>query len=278
MPRELGDVLDYFLPSSGRAGNGAPGPSAVPERSVPAVRPGPGERPAALPIFAVPIAERDVLYAAFTWNLAVELARLGAQATVLTPPGAEALWPEPGPDSPPGPMGAELMVREAADLGALNRAALDVAVTRAADAGPGDAGIVLVRVPTEWLTRPGEARALLRRVLLFSTAERRDLMDTYALAKRVLTTHSQSSVGVTIHGIRRVADAESAFLLLADVASRHLGRELASYGMLVDDLHVYRSIVARRPIGLERPQSRAARALRDVARLLLADTREAAVA
>ena len=91
-------------------------------------------------------------------------------------------------------------------------------------------------------------------------------------------TYDQASVGVTIHGARRIADAESAFLHLADVASRWLRRELVSYGLLVDDLHIYRAIVARRPIGLEHPQSRAARALRDVARMLLEDTRGAAVA
>jgi MinD-like ATPase involved in chromosome partitioning or flagellar assembly len=44
-----------------------------------------------------------------------------------------------------------------------------------------------------------------------------------------------------------------------------------SYGLLVDALHVYRAIVAQRPIGLAHPQSPAARALRDVAQLLLTD-------
>jgi MinD-like ATPase involved in chromosome partitioning or flagellar assembly len=57
------------------------------------------------------------------------------------------------------------------------------------------------------------------------------------------------------------------------VALRHLSAKLLSYGLLVDDLHVYRAIVSGRPVGLEHPQSPAARALRDVARLLLEDTR-----
>ena len=277
MPRELGDVLDYFLPTARTAARTTPEPAQLAPaaeddvESVPHAR---SERPAALPIVAVPIGERDVLRAAFSWNLAVELARLGASSTVLTPPGTDALWPEAGR----GPVGTELLIRDVADLGALNRAALDVAVTRAAEPGPGDPGVVLVRVPPAWLEQPTDARALLRRVLLFSTAERRDLMEAYGVAKRVLTTYDQASVGVTIHGARRIADAESAFLHLADVASRWLRRELVSYGLLVDDLHIYRAIVARRPIGLEHPQSRAARALRDVARMLLEDTRGAAVA
>src|SRR5262249_60232249 len=95
--------------------------------------------------------------------------------------------------------------------------------------------------------------------------------DTYALAKAVLTRHPEARVGVTVHGARRIDDAEQAFRRIADAALRHLGRSLVSYGLLVDDLHVYRGIVARRPIGLEHPQSAAARALRDVARLVMED-------
>lgn len=275
MPRELGDVLDYFLPAAGRGSAASEEAPAAPfVASVEPKRPGRPERLAALPIVSIPIGECDVLRAAFAWNLTVELARLGASATLLTPPGADALWPEAGR----GPVGAERRVTDAEDIGALNRAALDVAVTRAADLRPGDSGIVLVRVPPDWLTRPEDARALLRRMMLFSAAERRDLMHTYALAKRIFATQNHACVGVTIHGTRRISDAESAFLHLADVTSRHLGRELVSYGLLLDDLHIYRAIVARRPIGLEHPQSRAARALRDVARLLLDDTRSRAVA
>jgi MinD-like ATPase involved in chromosome partitioning or flagellar assembly len=45
----------------------------------------------------------------------------------------------------------------------------------------------------------------------------------------------------------------------------------------ISDLHIYRAIVAQRPIGLEHPQSRAARALRDVASLLLADAKDCAL-
>jgi hypothetical protein len=58
------------------------------------------------------------------------------------------------------------------------------------------------------------------------------------------------------------------------VAARHLGRSPQSYGLLADDLHVYRAIAARRPIGLEHPQSRAARALGDVARMLWSDAQK----
>lgn len=217
----------------------------------------------------MPIGERDVVRAAFAWNLVVEAARMGTSATLLAPGAREPspLWPQLGP----GPLGAEVLLTGARDLGSLGRAALDVAVTRAADAS--DGGFVLVRVPPAWLADSRTGRALLRWTLLFSSPERRDLLETYRLAKRVLCSVPESNVGVSIHGVRRVAEAEHAFRHVAAVASRHLGRPLASYGLLVDDLHVYRAIVSRRPIGLEHPQSRAARALHDVARLLLEDAR-----
>ena len=125
--------------------------------------------------------------------------------------------------------------------------------------------------------RPG-ARSLLRWVLLFASTERRDQLETYALIKRVVRTSADARIGVTIHGARQVGEAERAFAHLASVAARHLGETLASYGLLLDDLHVYRAIVSRRPIGLEHPQSRAARALRDVAGLLLDDARKSAIA
>ena len=259
MARNLGDVADYFLP---RAGSPAP---PRPARAAPPPAPA-SERPPALPILAIPVGERDVVRAAFAWNLAVELARLGASAALLAPRDAEPspVWP----DSGPGPMDTEVVLTDARDLGALGRVALDLAVARAAEC---EVGFVLVRVPPEWLLGDGDARALLRWVLLFSAGEPRDLAETYALAKAVMTRHADARVGVTIHGARRVALAEQAFRSLADATARHLGRSVVSYGLLVDDLHVYRGIVARRPIGLEHPQSAAARALRDVAQLLMED-------
>jgi MinD-like ATPase involved in chromosome partitioning or flagellar assembly len=159
----------------------------------------------------------------------------------------------------------------AAALGDLNRASLDIAVTRAAEAR--DGGVVLVRLPPPWIDQAANVPALLRWVLLFSSAERRDLMEAYGMARRLRAIAPQARVGLTVHGVRRVAEAEEAFHRLADVCARRLGHSLTSYGLLVDDLHVYRAVAARRPIGLERPQSRAARAMRDVARLLLDDAR-----
>ena len=252
-------MADYFLPRSAAppAGGGPGGPR--PERSA--------QRPAALPILAVPIGDRDVVRSAFAWNLVVELARLGASAVLVAPEEREPspLWPEAGP----GPLGTDVVLVPAAGLGDLHRAALDLAVCRAAE--PCEGGVVVVRVPPDWIQQTRDGAPLLRWVLLFASPERRDLLEAYALVKRVRGLVSGARVGVTIHGVRRVGEAERAFRHVAGACDRHLGSSPLSYGLLVDDLHVYRAIVSRRPIGLEHPQSRAARALRDVAELVLGD-------
>jgi hypothetical protein len=243
--------------------------SRAPERV-----PLPTQRPAALPILAVPIGDRDVVRAAFAWNLVVEIARLGASSTLLAPEEQEPspLWPQAGHR----PVGAELVLAKAEGLPELNRAALDIAVSRAADTTAG--GVVVVRVPPVWLGNTRQGRALLHWVLLFASPEQRDLLEAYGLAKRVLAASAKARVGVTIHGARRIGEAERAFHHVAGVLYRHLGRTPLSYGLLVDDLYIYRSIVSQRPIGIEHPQSRAARALRDVAQLVLEDARKFAIA
>jgi hypothetical protein len=263
VPRDLADVLHYFLPhpEEGAATSARSAPREV-------------SLPAALPTLALPVGERDVVRAALAWNLTVEIARLGGCATLVTRAGPEgsALWPDAGH----GPVGTQVVHTAARGLGELYRRALDVAVARSLDAG--DGGVVLVCVPPAWLRPPRDGRGLLRWVLLLSTADRRELMETYAIAKPLLAADPEARVGVTIHGARRIVEAERAFHHLARVAARHLGRAPISYGLLVDDLHVYRAIVARRPIGIEHPQAPAARALRDVATLVLEDARKAAVA
>lgn len=259
MPRDLGDVLHFFLPDA---------------EAAPAVAASAGHRaeprPVALPILTLPIAGRDVVRAAFAWNLAVELARLGARTSLIAPqdPGVAALWPEPGV----GPMGADVQYARATDAGALARAAIDAAIRGADEAS--DGGVVLVCIPPAWLLRGGAVRPLLRWLLLLSTPESRDLQEAYALAKCAYRFGPDPLVGLVVHGVRRMRDAEGAFDRMARVATRHLGHSPVSYGLLADDLHVYRAIASRRPIGLEHPQSRAARALRDVARMLCEDAQK----
>jgi len=289
LPRDLGDVLDYFLPNGERSNGGDKETPEVArtqkgsrttsalyasgERADHVSTPQFTSRPAALAIVAMPIGERDVIRAAYAWNLAVEVARAGATAALIAPAesGSSLLWPDAGT----GPVGCEMILSGAMNLAELNRVALDVAVERAAESNGG--GVIFVRVPPEWLADAADARGLLRWILLFGTTEHRDQLEAYNLAKQLLEAHPETQVGITIHGTTRIAEAEHAFHRVADVAVQRLGHSLRSYGLLVDDLHVYRAIVARRPIGLEHPQSRAALALRDVARLLLEDAREIAL-
>jgi len=275
VPRDLADVLHYFIPELGPASAATEQPSPETGRDVLPSSPRPRglQLTAALPLIGVPIGERDVVRAAFTWNLMVEVMRLGGCAALVVPSldPTSPLWPAPGA----GPLGSEVVVADAEDLGQLYRSALDIAVSRAADAEEG--GVIFVRIPPPWLRKAAEGESLLRWMLLFTSVDSRDLIEAYGLAKLLLGLHPNSRVGVTVHGARRRAEAERAFERLAGCAERHLGRDLDSYGLLVDDLHVYRAIVAQRPIGLVHPQSPAAKALRDVAQTILTDAREFAV-
>jgi hypothetical protein len=279
LPRDLSDVLHYFIPELTAEEESASSPAEVmPDVGTLAMPAPPAMRaqsvqPAALPIVGVPIGDRDVVRAAFTWNLSVEIARLGGRAVVLTP-GLEdpsPLWPEAGI----GPLGTELIQTPARDLASLYRVAIDTAVTRADGAAGG--GLILVRIPPAWLRKAAEGAALLRWMLLFTSPDTRDLKETYGIAKLLLAAHPEAQVGITIHGARRRQEAEQAFSRLAHTTQKCLARDLLSYGLLVDDLDVYRAIVAQRPIGLAHPQSPAARALRDVAQILLDDARKRAV-
>ncbi|HVP31480.1 MAG TPA: hypothetical protein VMW35_20220 [Myxococcota bacterium] len=277
MPQTLADVLHYFIPEVG------PGPASAPARpqegALPATpprlpfglakAPRPDASPVpAVPLLAVPLGPRDVVRAAFVWNLGVELARLGASSTILAPSADEgsALWPEAGR----GPLGSELVLTRAESLEAVAGSARSLAAAREREA-PHAPSLVLAAVPPAWLARGCDDAALLQRVLLFCSPDRRDLLETYAVVKRVLATSPTAQIGVTIHGVRSVAEARDAFLRLAGATERHLLRSLVSYGLIVDDLAVYRSILAQRAVSLAHPQSAAARALGEVARLLLRD-------
>lgn len=246
MARDLADVVDFFLP-----------PSQDEPRRAQTPR---------LPTLVLPIGDRDVLRAALAWNLAVELARLDAQPTVVTrhPPHTSLLWP----DSGRGPLGAELVHAASDNYPDLVETTLGLA--REPRRGTGEGGIVLLCAPPEWVRGGGDS-ATPGWALLFTTAESNELRETYALMKSLVRRDPSMRIGITIHGARGLDDARRAFEHLSDVAERHLQTMPVSYGLLVDDLHVYRAIVARRPIGLEHPQSPAARALRDVARLILED-------
>ena len=147
MARGISDVLDQFLPDENSKSNK---PTSRRESSATRqTRAGPSP----LRVVGLPISNRDVVRAAFAWNLVVEVARLGGHAILVSPShDTEAsLWPDHGL----GPLGAEVVLAEAADLGALERAALDIAETRAAEAE--DGGLVFARIPPLWLRKAVDA-------------------------------------------------------------------------------------------------------------------------
>ncbi|HKK50102.1 MAG TPA: hypothetical protein VKA74_00880 [Myxococcota bacterium] len=288
MPRDLADVLHYFLPeleSEPEPTRSAPADLAR-ERDRP-------ESPPALPILGIPIGDGEILGAALAWNLAVETARLSGAATLLTPTesGDSPLWPEPGT----GPLGTGLRFSQASDLADLHREAL--ALARAEAARARDGGILFVRIPTRWL--PGaegarrapesaeETRQPFRWILLLAPARTRELKPVARLASDLLRSDPGLELAVTIHGARTIDEARRAFDHLSTLTERAIAAGpsrpgdrsaprrdvLSSCGMLVDDLHVYRAIAAQKPIGLAHPQAPAARALMDVARILYEDSR-----
>lgn len=265
MPRDLSDVIHYFVPElSEEAAD-----ESHPDRTI---RPNPQpnyEAPSVLPILSLPIADSDVLRAAFAWNLVVEVARMGGQAVLVVPPqdAHSPLWPEAGK----GPLGTEVVFADSSNLASLHRAAVDAAVERAARAEEG--GVVFVRVPPVWLRNAPDGGNLLRWVLLFTSSENREMLETYGLAKLLAHAEVDSEIGITFHGMKELDTADEAFQKLAEITARRLGIALSSYGALLDDLEVYRAIVAHRPIGLCHPQSPAAKTLRDVATMLLSRAR-----
>lgn len=277
MPRDLADVLHYFIPEAERESDPAEalaplfddqqgGDAIRCERSEPLLH---EPAPPPLPILGLPIGERDVVRAALAWNLAIETARLGGAAVVLAPTLDEGspLWPEPGV----GPLGTELVSCRADDLEELYRAATDLAVARAESAARG--GIIFVRIPPSWLDGDDTKPNPIRWMLLLTSANRRDLHEAYGLARSLVRANPRAEVGVTIHGVAAIAEARQAYDHLSRLSRERLGLEICSYGLLVDDLHVYRAIAAQRPIGLAHPQAPATRALMDVARMLYEDAR-----
>jgi hypothetical protein len=286
LPRDLSDVLHYFLPEleegapADRATTRADCPTAREERTTAfartdGARENSGTRPVVeesrrpLPILAVPIGDRDVVRTALTWNLAIETARLGG-ATVIVAPESDhnsPLWPEAGV----GPLGSELIFCPATDLAGLYAVAEDLAAARAEKARQG--GIVFVRIPPAWLVDPKAPPNAISWLLLLSSSNRRDLGEAFDFARMLVEAHPAIEIGLTVQGANSISEARSAYEFLANRAGKELGLELISYGLLVDDLNVYRAIAAQRPIGLAHPQAPAARALMDVARLLYEDAR-----
>ena len=243
MARELADVLHHFL----------------------------GETPSAERLGATTLAllsEPDDPFAvAAGWNLAHELARQSFAVAWVTSLSDEELLPA---DATPG---LTRVLTPAADLAGLARAAAEAGAKLAAARVP---GLVLLRVPPAWIAPGAAADRLLAWTLQLVAPEAAEL--ARSVARRVFEAHPAARIGVTLHGVRSVAEAERVFAALAREALVRCDARLSSYGVLLDDADLYRSLLARRPLALLRPGSLARRAAADVATLLRCDLENDAAA
>jgi hypothetical protein len=128
------------------------------------------------------------------------------------------------------------------------------------------ARLSLVGVPAAELALGSPAEA----TLLVCGCDARSRGRAVALGRRLLAAGA-APPGLVIHGARSLEQARRSFEAVAAALEHAAGAAIPSYGLLVDDLALYRSLVERRPVGLARPQSPAARALADVATLLAGD-------
>jgi hypothetical protein len=239
MPRDLGDVLHLFAPELGEA---AP------------------ERAPILPLVGAPMATPDPAPLALLRNLAVETARLGARVGLVAPEGLETGRVEPT-------LLGVASERTASVPGELARAA-----ERALLAAPRfERRFVFAPYPAAWLAKAAELGALLPWTLVFVRPDESSLAEARAALEAVATQAPTARLGVSVHGVRTCAEARDCFEHLALHVERRFGATLTSYGLLVDDVRLSRSIVTGRPVSLTSPHSAAARALADVASLLLAD-------
>lgn len=259
MPRDLADVLHYFMPEVA-----ADEDQRTTDVRIPEISPEPGFQPASFPLAAVPIADNEIVVASLVTGLASEIAALGGDSTILTPatPNAETLFAQSIDGSP----SIRVETCDAQDLASLHSAAVELAAARAPDHPQG--GVVLVRIPPLWLRTTEQPPELLEWTLLFTSTQKSCLEQTYALAALVLGENPQASVGITVRGAIGQRDGEEAFTRLAHSVEQRLGLTLTSYGLLVEDLDVFRAIVAQQPIGRAHPNSLAARALRETAKLV----------
>lgn len=240
-PRDLGDVLHWFLD-----------PPAAPAAEDGGAPPG---------VFVVAIGARDVLRAAFAWNLAAALAERAPGAALVTraPQAGGLRWPGAGP--------ARLVAVAAPEPAALAAAAREAA----AGGAP-----VLTCIAPEALEVDAAVPAPGARSLLFATPE--DVEHDTA-GRRIDALRARwpaIAPGAVVHGVSDLAAARRAFERLAARTERRHGVPLASYGLLLDDLDVYRSVVEGEPLVRSRPAGRTARALRDVAGWMQRDLEAAA--
>lgn len=241
MARELGDVLHYFLDDD-------PAPAARPP----------------CPVVAAPCRREDALRTALLWQLALEMRQLGQEPALLAPApdGERSGWLDLELDTL-----APSFVPVA--NGQLDRLICAVRERRN-QLGRFCRPVILVQVPTD-LPWPQGTGDLLGHCWLVTGSSDRERAEFLSLAERILSVAPKARVGVTVLGADGLASARTAFDTLTELFEARFDRSLLSYGLVLDELELYRTLVERRSLGVARPGIRAARTLRDVATLLRGD-------
>jgi hypothetical protein len=238
--RELADVLHYFLDDE----PGVAGPTRC------------------LALLAEP---DELLGTALLWSLGHELTRRGLSVAWVSTLSDEELLPSEATGVLPR------LLTPVDDLDAL-AAAVHEAGTKGEGRRP--PRLILTRVPPSWLAASPPGAELLDWSLLLTGPDADARAEARIRIRRVAEIHPTARIGATLHGVRSVHEAEVAFGELAHELSRH-GPTPLSYGLLLDEHLLYDALLGRRPLTHHRPDSRAAEALRDVARLLHEDLRDA---
>jgi hypothetical protein len=203
-----------------------------------------------------PVGTGEVLRAGWLWNLALELRERGCASRLVAPAGG-ALAAFAGADATLAPSEGEL----------------DSAFARAARELP-------VAEGGRWLfllAPRAEAPCAPDLLLLLVTPDPADQARACAQVAERTRRRPCPRVGVTVHGVRDLAHAEETYLAFAERCGRACEAPLTSYGVLLDDLAVYRAVGERRSLRA-RGCGEAVRSLADVARLLVLDDAQAAPA
>lgn len=245
MARDLADVLHLFAPElaassdagTARAADGLP------------------------PLIGIPLARTDGVRAALLGNVAVEAARQAARVTLLTP---DTLLGVATGDA--SPFGVEWQRVEAVPTALVRAAEEALRRTRVRDPA-----LAFAVYPASWLQKGADVAPLLRWTLVFVRPDAESMREASSTLEAIAAQVPGARLGASIYGVRSLGEARDCFEHLALGIERRLGCALTSYGMLVDDVHVSRSIVTGRPVGLSNPHTPSARAFADVARLLLGD-------
>lgn len=211
------------------------------------------------PLIGVPLARPDAVRAALLDNVAVEAGRQGARVALLAPGAAVAA-------AETSPFGVDSRYVEGGPA-ALAASAEEI-LRRAPQRDP---ALVFATYPAAWLQKGADLAALLRWSLVFVRPDAASLAEAGDALEAIAAQAPGARLGVSVYGVRSLVEARDCFEHLALGIERRLGCALTSYGVLVDDVHVSRSIVTGRAVGLSNPNTPSARAFADVARLLLAD-------